>query len=240
VITGHPGDTIAAAAIDVVENGIVIATGEVPAAPHWPAFGYDRTLRIDPQAGFQFSFASSQFAGIDRTTDATLTLRLRVTTASGAELVHDAGEVGKLVRYRGENRYEDRDDARGGDDWLTPSTLAVLEHFGDAIVVGDISDMNGGPFPPHETHQSGVDIDGWFWGYNELDAATAEILLGHLNDPVVGSRIELVYVTYEQVDSDPLWLAIRDVTLADGRAARDVIQPYPGHDTHFHWRVSSS
>jgi hypothetical protein len=168
-----------------------------------------------------------------------LGLRVRVTTAGGVEASRDYGEVGKLVRFRGENRYEDRDDARGGDDWIVPSALALLEHFGDAIVIGDISDMNAGPFPPHETHQSGVDIDGWFFGYNERDAATAATLIGHLNDPVTGSRIVLVYVTYEQADTDPFWLAIRDVTLADGRAARDVILPYPGHDTHFHWRVES-
>jgi|GEM_PF-6405107 len=236
VVTGNPSESITAIALEVLEDGIVIATGELISEASWPAFGNDRTLRLGTDS-LRFAIPSSQFAGIDRTTDSTLAMRIRATTSTGAELTYDAGEVGKLVLYRGENRYEDRDEARGGDDWLTPSALAVLEYFGDAVVIGDISDMNGGPFPPHVTHQAGVDIDAWFWGYNELDAATAETLIGHLNDPVYGSWIELVYVTYEQNDSDPLWLAIRDVTLDDGRLARDVIQPYPDHDTHFHWRI---
>lgn len=239
VVTGDPADSVASVTLEIVENGAVTATGDLAGDAGSSlsiAFGNDRTHQVGA-GDLLFSIQSSQFAAIDRLTDGMLGLRVRVTTASGAEAVREYGDVGKLVRYRGENRYEDRDDARGGDDWLTPSSLALLEHFGDAIMIGDISDMNGGPFPPHESHQSGVDIDGWFWGYNELDAATAETLLSHLNDPAFGPWIDLVYVTYEQTETDPLWLAIRDVTLADGRAARDVILPYPGHDTHFHWRI---
>ncbi len=238
VVTGDPSDTIASVSLEVIADGTVIATGVLAGGVPTQTFGNDRTLQVGA-GDLLFTISSTQFVGIDRTTDALLRLRVRVTTTNGAEAVGDYGDVGKLVRYRGENRYEDRDDARGGDDWLTPSALALLQHFGDAIVIGDISDMNGGPFPPHETHRDGIDIDAWFWGYNELDAATAEILVSHLNDPTFGSRIELVYVTYEQIETDPLWLAIRDVTLADGRAARDVIQPYAGHDTHFHWRIAS-
>ncbi|MGH9175676.1 MAG: hypothetical protein ACRD1H_15020, partial [Vicinamibacterales bacterium] len=242
IATGDPDDSTASVVLEIVEDGSVIATGTLAAdasAGLGRPFGNDRTVRVG-DGGLLFEIDSAQLAATDRTRDTPLSLRARLMTASGAEATADFGEVGKLVRYRGENRYEDRDDARGGDDWVQPSVLALLEHFGDAIVVGDTSDMNGGPFPPHESHQTGHDIDGWFIGYNELDAATAATIIGHLNDPTHGSRIELVYVTYEQVDTDPFWLAIRDITLADGRLARDVILPNPGHDTHFHWRVSGS
>jgi hypothetical protein len=238
VVTGDPDDTVQSVSLEVIAGDAIIATGGLAAESPTQTFGNDRTLPVGT-GDLLFTIESRPFAGLDRPTDAMLGLRVRLTTASGAEAVRDYGEVGKLIRYRGENRYEDRDEARGGDDWLTPSALAVLEHFGDAIVIGDISDMNGGPFPPHATHQAGVDIDAWFWGYNELDAAPAETIISHLNDPGFGSSIDLVYVTYEQIDTDPLWLAIRDITLADGRAARNVIQPYPGHDTHFHWRITS-
>ena len=164
-------------------------------------------------------------------------VRVKAVATDGSTTTSDYGPVGHLVLYRGENRYEDRDEVRGGDDWVLPSVLPVIAHYED-IVIGDISDMNGGPYPPHVGHQTGAEIDAWFPGYNELDRHAANQLLQYLNDPEFGSRIELVYVTYEQVDGDPIWETIRDETLADGRAASNVIQPYPDHATHFHWQIT--
>jgi hypothetical protein len=45
-------------------------------------------------------------------------------------------------------------------------------------------------------------------------------------------------VTYEAVDGNLFYDAIKDVTLDDGRAATAVILIWPGHDTHFHWVIS--
>ncbi len=143
----------------------------------------------------------------------------------------------KLVRYTGANRYGGRDEGVGGDDWVKPSVRTVIEHFA-GLTWGDFSNMNGGPFPPHQTHNDGNDADGWFNGYNARDAATAQTIIGHLNDATYGSRILTVYVTYQQANGNAFWEAIRNVTLNDGRQARDVIRPLGGHTTHFHWIVS--
>ena len=94
--------------------------------------------------------------------------------------------------------------------------------------------MNGGPFPPHGSHQTGNSVDGWFAGYNERNAATAATIIGHLN--TYGARIRAVYVTF--APGSEFANAIANVTLNDGRAATSVIRNVPGHETHFHWEVT--
>ena len=105
------------------------------------------------------------------------------------------------------------------------------------MLVGDVSNMNGGKFSPHSSHQTGQDIDGWYTGYNNHDAAAAATMLYFLNDPAYGSQIFRVLVDFEKTATDPFWNAIKDVTLADGRPAATVIFPDADHDTHFHWRL---
>ena len=99
--------------------------------------------------------------------------------------------------------------------------------------------MNGGHFPPHGSHQTGNDVEGWFPGYNARNNATAATILSHLNDTTYGSRIDRVFVTFERVATDPFWAVIQNMTLPDGRLARDVILNATGHKTHFHYRISS-
>jgi hypothetical protein len=60
--------------------------------------------------------------------------------------------------------------------------------------------MNGGAFSPHASHRDGIDVDGYFAGYEKRDATTAAQIIQHLNDPIFG------------------------VTLQDGRAATSVIR----------------
>ena len=145
-------------------------------------------------------------------------------------------EIGKLVLYTAENRYFIGEEEQGGNSWVTPDAKAFIEQIPD-ITLGDFSNLNGGPFPPHVSHQEGKDADAWFYGYNERDAATAQGLLDRINHPGVIERIELVFVTYTREAGDPFWEAIQDVTLVDGRPAADVFQPETGHDTHFHLRL---
>jgi len=45
-------------------------------------------------------------------------------------------------------------------------------------------------------------------------------------------------MVFEHVATNPIWIAIRDVVLIDGRPARNVILPDAGHTTHFHWRTA--
>jgi hypothetical protein len=102
--------------------------------------------------------------------------------------------------------------------------------------------MNGGTFPPHTSHQTGVDIDGFFDGYDARDKKAAEKMLALLN--LYGKKIARVFVTFNNKDvpdnKDPFWVAIKDVTLLDGRRARDVITREPDHTGHFHWRLDPS
>ena len=141
-----------------------------------------------------------------------------------------------LRRFLGGNRYGSRDEAEGGDDWAQPSVADFIDLWGN-LVWGDFSNMNGGPFPPHASHRTGNDVDGWFNGYNARDANTAETILGHLTSNQ-GSRIAIVFVTYRAQRGNTFYDAIRGVTLNDGRNATDVIQPVNGHTGHFHWRVT--
>jgi hypothetical protein len=107
--------------------------------------------------------------------------------------------------------------------------------------------MNGGRLdPPHQSHRNGVDVDVVIPGYAPRNAAVADALLDHLNDPHNGSRIQRVFVTYDKPGGpvfpgrphpDPFWQTIENVTLNDGRRDGVVIQPLENHDTHFHWRV---
>src|SRR5690606_7615654 len=165
---------------EVLEDGVVVATG-VPGLSATEAligpFGEQGTRERAP-IGPLFEVESSQFQALDRETDGFLTLRVRVTTTAGDEAVAEYDTpVVKLVLYRGENRYLLDEEGRGGNDWVQPSARAIVAGWQD-VQIGDFSDMNGGPYPPHVSHQKGLDVDVWFFGYNEMDAYTAETLLG--------------------------------------------------------------
>jgi hypothetical protein len=144
--------------------------------------------------------------------------------------------LGKLVLYTADNRYFVGEEAQGGNSWVTPDAKTFAEQLPD-VQYGDFSNLNGGYFPPHVSHQRGVDFDAWFEGYNNLDAGTAQGLLERLNHPGVIERVELVFVTYIRDASDPFWEAIRDMRLVDGRLASAVFYPEAEHDTHFHVRL---
>jgi hypothetical protein len=186
-------------------------------------------------------------------------LELKVVAETGSpssfEATKDLGRtVPKLVNYKGKNRYgAGRDEEVGGDDWVKPSVRTVAAHF-LTNNWGDFSNMNGGPFLPHGSHQTGNDIDGKFVGYAARDADTAEAIIAQLNDDTYGSRIQKVLVTFNAPKTPPLhceppidgpdtnhaafWRAIQGVTLDDGRAATDVILPAKDHCVHFHWHIS--
>ena len=96
--------------------------------------------------------------------------------------------------------------------------------------------MNGGPFPPHQLHQTGNSADGWFAGYNLRNAATAATIVGQLN--AYGTRITNVFVTFAA--GSAFASALVGVQLDDGRMADQVIRNVAGHTTHFHWEVTDS
>jgi hypothetical protein len=186
-----------------------------------------------PASRLLFNFSPG---GVNTADNGTLLLRVKATSVDGEEAVRDAGSVEILRQFQGANRYGQRDEALGGDDWAKPSVASFIESQA-GLSWGDFSNMNGGPFAPHASHRDGIDADGFFDGYNARNAATAATIIGHLNQ-AEGSRISMVFVTFQATAGNAFFDAISGVTLSDGRAASAVIRPVAGHTTHFHWRVN--
>jgi hypothetical protein len=217
-------------------------------------FGSDRkvTVSLDPAKAPLFELSSAQAALFNSNLNGPVQLRLIGGAAGDFESIDKSlGQKPRLVRYRRSNRYGPRDEAQGGDDWVLPSVRPVLHSLSIAfpeLDYGDISNMNGGKFPPeHDSHRKGVDVDVKFPGYEKLDATVAHELIRHLNNPHNGRQIKAVLVTYnkpggphfdKRPDPDPFWLAIKDVILNNGTPVPNVIIPWEGHLTHFHWHIT--
>ena len=234
-IKGPRDDTLQDLTVEVHEGGL-IATGTLASALRGTLlvqFGDDEEIKLDASQ-LLFEIPGAGLSAADQDVNGALTLRVKARSSSGETAEKDFGPVEKLVRFTGTNRYPptDRDADVGGDDWAKPTVRAFIDGAGQTW--GDFSNMNGGPFPPHGSHQTGNDIDGWFSGYNARDAATAATIISQLNTH--GTRITLVGVTF--APNSAFANAIANVTLNDGRRARDVIRNWERHTTHFHWRVT--
>jgi hypothetical protein len=257
-VKGDPDDELESLVLEVVQGGQTVATARLAPDASGPLlhtpFGADKKVEIKKSQRL-FDLPSAEAAKVNGSADGILTLRAKAVSKQGSTATEDFGSVKILVRYEGSNRYGERDDPKciskkgrpleklcGGDDWVLPSIKKILDHYAGVtvdskgLVIGDISNMNGGPFPEHRAHKEGLEIDGKFTP-NEFSptAAHAKRLIGFLNDATYGKNITTVWVTYEREDGDPVWDEIKDVTLNDRRAARDVIRVAKGHDTHFHW-----
>jgi hypothetical protein len=204
-------------------------------------------------------------------------LRLAVEAVSelGDEAEKSAGTVEQLVRYDLDNRYgpsgtpstsrTDRDLVYGGDDWVTPATRNdltwITEHAKIDFFWGDMSNMNGGRFAPHLSHNDGRNVDGYFNRYDDPENCR-DVVVGKkkkkkktvkecdqvvtvygigvltqlLNTPV-GKDIQSIFVTYPSpCETVCATVRVYSKPLADGRLLRDVIRRWPGHETHFHIR----
>jgi len=242
-VMGPPDDALADLAIDVLQGGKVVATGHLAdgnaKAQLLAPFGPEWKVEVSTSQ-LLFEILSDEFGAgkpIQKAKDGTVSLRVRAKSMKGYEAspIEYPRPLPILVRYAKSNRNPDRDENVGGDDWITPNALVVLEALQDKISVGDISNMNGGTFSPHQLHQNGVDVDAKFEGYG-ANNATATKLLEILNDPTYGKKIKFVYVTFS--NTDEFGKAITGVKLKDGRQANAVIQNRANHDTHFHMRIA--
>jgi|GEM_PF-1724432 len=234
-VEGDEDDTLSSLELEVIQGGAVVATGALAPGAQGAllqSFGDDNAVEIGTS---QLLFNLNP-TGVNTAANGTLSLRVRAQSQNGEEVTEEAGSVQILRQVQGVPRYGQRDEAEGGDDWAKPSVADLVEQY-NGLTWGDFSNMNAGAFPPHASHRSGNDGDGWFAGYNAIDAATASTIIDHLNE-ADGSQITSVFVTYQAQDGNAFYDAIRDVTLDDGRAATDVIRPVGGHSTHFHWRVA--
>ena len=232
-VEGPRDDLLEELTVEVLEGG-VIATGTLASgltSTLYRAFGASEEIRLDaPQ--LLFEIPSGGLAGAHQAANGALTLRVKARSSSGETAQKDFAAVTKLTLLTGGARYGGRDAGMGGDDWAKPTVITFAS--GTGLTWGDFSNMNGGAFPPHQAHQSGNSVDGWFSGYNARNAATATTIVGHLN--TYGTRIRAVYVTF--APGSAFANAIANVTLNDGRAATAVIRNVFGHTTHFHWEVT--
>ncbi len=240
-IEGDKDDSLNLLELQIVQGGQVVATANLDNAAQGTLlnqnFGEDKKIEVNTSQ-LLFNLPNTQASLINVTQNGSVNLRVRATSANGGEVIKEFGSAEILRRYIGTNRYGGRDENVGGDDWAKPSVINVIDHFSN-LTFGDFSNMNGGSFlPDHTSHKAGNNVDGWFNGYNARDAATAQTMINLLNDPTFGSRIQTVGVTFQQVNTDTFWTAIQNVTLNDGRLARNVIRPWAGHTTHFHWVIS--
>ena len=233
-IQGPKDDTLEELTIEVLEGGR-IATGTLAQAREatlYVQFGDDEEIKLSSSL-LLFEIPAAQLAAANQSVNGQLTLRVKARSSSGETAEKDFDPVEKLVRFTGTNRYGNgRDEAVGGDDWAKPTVRVLIA--GAGLTWGDFSNMNGGPFPPHTSHQTGNSADGWFAGYNIRNAATAATVIGHLNTH--GTRIQTVYVTF--APNSVFANAIAGVTLNDGRRATDVSRNFRDHETHFHWEVT--
>ncbi len=124
------------------------------------------------------------------------------------------------------------------------------------LVVGDLSTRRGGRFPPHRSHQNGMDADIAFYQRDagrvcRLVAATPETLDVELNwylfrTWIEESAVQFIFVNYEL--QEPLYEYAQARGASDeqleewfqyprGRnSSRGIIRHEPGHDDHFHVR----
>jgi hypothetical protein len=186
-VRGTTDDELQSLQLEVVQNGTVVAIGSLASTSQsqlLKPFGSTGKVELTSSQLF-FELSSAEAAKVDGTNNSDILLRVKARSKNGKTATREYGVVPILVRYINANRYGGRDEEFGGDDWVKPSVKTLIEHF-TGITVGDISNMNGGRFPPHSTHKDGVDMDGYFAGYNDRNAATATTIIGHLNDPTYG------------------------------------------------------
>ena len=228
--------------LHVLQSGTVRARGALaPSLVQQVYRGFGPNGVSVATATLAFEIPSSELSNIDASKDGPLSFKIVATASDGSVAAKNLDSVPLLDKWNGSSRYSGKDGGRdehvGGDDWTTAKLRDVVKAAGDGVRWNDFSNMNGGSFPPHTSHNKGRGVDGWYDGYNARDAKTAARMIELLNKEGVGSKLKLVYVTHEAKPGNPFYDAYKDVTLADGRKATKVIQHWDYHTGHFHWHV---
>jgi len=242
-LKGNKGDKIASLKLELYQGSSTpIATGVLKNDKLKQPFGDSETIEIsanNPEILFEIP-------GNITTNETVVQVRIVGETESG-EKFHplELGTLKVLKRYKSSNRYGsiDRDGDLGGDDWAAQSVITNL--LGSSIIqswsVGDISNMNGGYFPPHRkggTHEHGLGVDMEFGEFATKPnptiikkKETAEKLLSLLSTSI-NTTLDKIIVTYDPASA--FWKAIKDTTLPNGVIARNKIKFDNGHADHFH------
>lgn len=143
-------------------------------------------------------------------------------------------------------------------DYLRKLGIGVKEHGLSTLLIGDLGQARGGPAPSgHASHQSGLDVDVWYW---TPEFANARPLTAKERESIPARSV--VDEKAQQVDGNELArvegllaLAARDErvtrifvnpvikhtlcqrTHAD-RSFLNKLRPWWGHDDHFHVRLA--
>jgi hypothetical protein len=223
---GEPGDKLEKLDLEISWGETVETVPMDPALLGLvPAFGEDGQVSID-KSQLLYRLPSAQAARFEfpvlTSTDSEgdVELKVKASTQKGHEAEKSFGMVPRLVGYKGTNRYDSavppRDPKLGGDDWVRPAIRPRIARIGPlnpGTLFGDFSNMNGGTFSPHASHQEGKDVDVDAPWYDARDTTTADNLLKILNsgDGVLnsgdGASIEKIYVTFNPLTKPPTQLA---------------------------------
>ncbi len=134
-----------------------------------------------------------------------------------------------------------------------------LDAEGSALLINDMGQPRGGPMPyGHASHQIGLDADLWFWTHPEqrqrkLTPVERETLpwvsmLGPSGrvDPKRFGKEQVLKLKLasgdpkiERIFVNPaIKLHLCKILPAQDRAWLQKLRPWPGHDAHFHIRIS--
>lgn len=113
---------------------------------------------------------------------------------------------------------------RPSRSYATPAVVAAIEVAGETIapsevVIGDASTILGGPFPPHRSHQTGLDVD--------ISSPIADVAAA---DPA------LVAFTVAANEVTPLEYVFSSQRVEQLRAEGLPARSWPGHTSHVHLR----
>lgn len=252
-VTGPADQTVSAVRLDVIQGGKVVTTanldGERSGLVGKPLgqkglnaqqSGAKRKSRGTADGGNLyiplFRLGTTQLANINASNDGSLTLKVVVQTSGGQEASFSQ-DVQILTRYTGARYGQDRDPEEGGDDWTLPSVKTVVDHFASTIPgfsVNDMSHMNGGDTPDHQSHETGTSADFVFDGFDRFDKDTAARLADILHDQTYGSRVRLIYVTFGR----DFGAVVEKWNKDNPNRNLNRVQNIGGHRDHFHMEVN--
>lgn len=136
-------------------------------------------------------------------------------------------------------------DPVDGDDWGSLSMVHCLEEVGrhweaSGLVMGvnDLSQRPGERFPPHRSHQNGLDAD---LRYVRTDGINAPLDLRRnpeLYDPVATQQLFRLFL--EHCDVHVLFVDLEGLGFGNAEldAGREVLHTAAGHSNHFHVRLN--
>jgi hypothetical protein len=208
--------------------------------------GEDGILKLDVSDRL-FQFDNGSLAGFPFEKNGTVKLTVVATTKTGQHVEAEMGTAAIITQFELPRYGDERDSVQGGDNWVVPSIIPVLEYFSKApwgLTYNDASNMNGGVFlgskksdKPHAEHKFGLDVDFKYPAFPaQPNTDSLLFLLDMINDDKYGKRIKEIYVSFNKEFRQ----AIEGVHLDEthgGALATTIIKNIAGHDDHYHFEI---